>query len=123
MSKRQKPLAILAAALGSGALLVGLLWWWMGRTEISVVNETGQELETLDVGFPGRECGFRAVPPHAERTCSGRADRDGYISVSYRLRSGGGRTVEMEEYVNFTFGWRGVLTLRPEGGVEAHRRK
>lgn len=121
MSKRQKSLASLAVVLGLWASLAGLMWGWMGRTEISVVNETGHELETLDVRFAGRECGFRAVPSRAERTCSGRADRDGYISVSYRLRGGGGRAVETGEYVNFTLGWRGVLTLGPAGGVEAQR--
>jgi hypothetical protein len=99
------------------------IWWWIGQTAISVVNETGQELEALVIGFPGRTCEFRAIPSHAARTCGGRAERDGYISVAYRLRGGGGTTLDTEEYVNFTLGWRGMLILRPEGKVEAHREK
>jgi len=116
---------LLAVVAGLSALFVMTLAvsWWMGRTEISVVNETGQELEALAIGFPGRTCEFRAIPNRAARTCSGRAARDGYLSVAYRLRGGGGRSLETEEYVNFTLGWRGMLLLRPEGKVEAHRKK
>lgn len=114
----------LAQGVGAVFVLVCLAFavsWWLGRTEIRVVNQSGHKLDALQITFPGGGCDFQGVARDAERACHGRASHDGYIAITYRASSSSERSIDTGEYVNFTFGWRGILILRPDGQVDIRR--
>ncbi|AGC42937.1 hypothetical protein MYSTI_01605 [Myxococcus stipitatus DSM 14675] len=111
--------ALLLSILAVGITMAVAGAWGMGMTRVRVINASERELRSLEVKFPGRVCHYEKVALQAEVRCEGRADRDGYVEVSYRLGEGAAQHVVSKEYVSPSMGWRGSLLLRPDGSLDA----
>ncbi|RKG64567.1 hypothetical protein D7V80_26520 [Corallococcus sp. CA054B] len=111
----------LAAILLIGVAMVAIASYLMGRTRIVLVNETGRELRVLTARIPGEQCVFEKVPVHGRVVCQGRANADGDLLVDLEFTDGSKVQLETGEFLNPLFGFRGVATVKADGGVSLRR--
>lgn len=117
MRRVSTPILLLSICV-VGIIMATGATWWMSRTSILVVNASERELRSLEVKFPGRTCRYESVAPQSEVRCEGRADKDGYVEVSYRFDEGAELRVVSTKYVNPSLGWQGSMLLRPDGIID-----